>query len=184
MATHYELLGVEPGATLEEIQRAYRLLALRHHPDVAPQADPATMAAINSAWSVLGDPGRRSSYDAGLGRPEEPARAAPPPTTGWQPFEYDDDDDIDPEDLSDDPYSPVEHRPSDMLVMTPVLLIVGAVGLFFVSIMSGSTGLRTFSMLLVPVSALGFVMAPLFVMLRSKSRSVGEEPPLSSGSHE
>ena len=171
MATHYELLGVEPGAPLEEIQRAYRLLALRHHPDVAPDADPVTMAAINGAWSVLGDPGRRSTYDAALGRPEAPARPTPP-TTGWQPFEYDDDDvGDDPEDLSDDPYTPVERRPSDMLVMTPVLLIVGAVGLFFVSIMSGSSGLRTFSMLLVPVSGVGFVMAPLFVMLRSKSRT-------------
>ncbi len=183
MATHYQLLGVEPGAGLEEIQRAYRLLALRHHPDVAPDADPATMAAINSAWSVLSDAGRRSSYDADLGRPEAPARPTPPPTTGWQPFEYDDDD-IDPEDLSDDPYAPIEQRPSDMLVMTPVLLIVGAVGLFFVSIMSGSSGLRTFSMLLVPVSGVGFVMAPLFVMLRSKSRSVDGEPPLSAPSDE
>ena len=57
-----------------------------------------------------------------------------------------------------------------MLVMTPVLLVLGAVGLFFVSIMSGSSGLRTFSMLLVPVAGVGFVMAPLMVMLRSRNR--------------
>ncbi|MGI8807102.1 MAG: J domain-containing protein [Acidimicrobiales bacterium] len=171
MATYYDLLGVEPGASPEEIQRAYRLLALRHHPDVAPDADQATMAAINGAWSVLSDPARRRSYDEALGRPEAPARPAPPPgpESGWQPFEYDDDD-VDPEDLSDDPYSDVERRPSDMLVMTPVLLIVGAVGLFFLSIMSGSNGLRTFSMLLVPLAGIGFVLAPLIVMLRSRSR--------------
>jgi len=171
VATYYDLLGVEPGASLEEIQRAYRLLALRHHPDVAPDADQSTMAAINGAWSVLSDPGRRRAYDEGLGRPEAAARPAPPPRpeSGWRPFEYDDDD-VDPEDLSDDPYTDVERRPSDMLVMTPVLLILGAVALFFLSIMSGSNGLRTFSMLLVPLAGVGFVLAPLIVMLRSRSR--------------
>ena len=170
MATYYELLGVEPAASAEEIQRAYRLLARRHHPDVAPDADRATMAAINGAWAVLSDPVRRRNYDAGLGHPEAPPRPAPPPGSDWQPFEYDDDD-LDPEDLSDEPYSPAERRPSDHLVMTPVILILAAVGAFFLSIMSGSTGLRTFSILLVPVSGVGFVLAPLIVMLRSKSRS-------------
>jgi hypothetical protein len=170
VATHYEVLGVAADASAEEIQRAYRMLALHHHPDVAPDSDPAVMAAINGAWSVLGDPARRRVYDAALGQLEEPARPAPPADPGWQPLD-DDEDDIDPEDLSDDPYAPVERRPSDMLVMTPVLLLLGAVGLFVVSIMSGSNGLRTFSMLLVPVSGVGFVMAPLFVMLRSRSRS-------------
>lgn len=169
MATHYDLLGVAPDAAAEEIQRAYRLLALRHHPDVAPDADQAVMAAINGAWSVLSDPARRRTYDAALGQPEQPARPAPPPASGWRPL-FEDEDDVDPEDLSDDPYSPVERRPSDVLVMTPVLLAVGAIGLFFFSIMSGSTGLRTFSMLLVPLSGFGFVMAPLIVMLRSRSR--------------
>lgn len=170
MATYYDLLGVEPGATVEEIQRAYRLLALRHHPDVAPDADQSTMAAINNAWSVLSDPGRRRTYDEALGRPEAPARpAAPPrPESGWQPLEYD--DDVDPDDLSDDPYSEVQRRPSDMLVMTPVLLFVAAIGLFFLSIMAGSNGLRTFSVLLVPLAGVGFVLAPLIVMLRSRSR--------------
>lgn len=169
MATHYELLGVAPDATAEEIQRAYRLLALRHHPDIAPDADPATMAAINGAWAVLNDPRQRRVYDASLGRPAAPPRPAPPaPESGWVPLDPDDDE-MDPEDLSDEPYAPVERRPSDMLVMTPVLLALAAVGLFVMSIMSGSSGLRTFSILLVPVSGVGFVMAPLFVMLRSRS---------------
>jgi curved DNA-binding protein CbpA len=168
--THYELLGVDSDAGPEEIQRAYRLLALRHHPDVAPDADPATMAAINGAWAVLSDPARRRAYDAGLGRPEPPPTARPAPEAGWRPLD-DDDEDVDPEDLSDEPYAPAQRRPSDMLVMTPVLLVLGAVGLFFLSVMSGSSGLRTFSMVLVPVSGVGFVMAPLLVMLRSRSRS-------------
>jgi len=48
---------------------------------------------------------------------------------------------------------------------------VVAIPMFFFSIMSGSEALRTFAILLLPVAGLGFVMAPLFVMLRSKSRS-------------
>ncbi len=172
MGTHYDVLGVAPTADAEDIQRAYRLLALRHHPDVVPDADPATMAAINAAWSVLGDPARRRAYDFQLGRPEPRPQAppAPAPGTGWRPLD-DDEDDPDPEDLSDEPYAPVEPRPADLLVMTPVLLVLGAAGLFFFSVMSSSDGLRKFAMLLVPLAGIGFVMAPLFVMLRSRSRS-------------
>jgi curved DNA-binding protein CbpA len=170
VATHYEVLGVEPDAGFEEIQRAYRLLALRHHPDVAPDADPSTMAAINSAWSVLRDPVRRHNYDFELGRPQAPPRPAPPPPEDrWRPLD-DDEDDVDPETLSDEPYAPAQRRPSDMLVMTPVLMVLGAIGLFFLSVMTGAAALRTFSMVLVPVSGIGFVMAPLMVMLRSRNR--------------
>lgn len=170
MATHYEILGVEPDAGFEEIQRAYRLLALRHHPDVAPDTDPSTMAAINGAWAVLSDPVRRHNYDFELGRPEAPPRPAPPAAeSGWQPLD-DDDEDVDPQELSDEPYAPTARRPSDMLVMTPVLMAISAVGLFFLSVMSGSDALRTFSMVLVPVSGVAFVMAPLMVMLRSRNR--------------
>jgi curved DNA-binding protein CbpA len=172
VATHYEVLGVERDAGFEEIQRAYRLLALRHHPDVAPDADASTMAAINGAWAVLSDPVRRHNYDFALGHPEAPPRPAPAaPGPEWRPLDDDEDDDLDPEDLSDEPYAPTERRPSDLLVMTPVLTVLAAIALFVLSIMSGSTGLRTFSMLLVPLSGVGFVMAPLMVMLRSKGRS-------------
>lgn len=171
MATHYDVLGVAPGATVEEIQRAYRLLALRHHPDVAPDADQAAMAAINGAWEVLGDPARRRSYDASLAAvPGSEPPPPPQPASDWEPLDWDDDEDVSPEDLSDEPYATVGRKPSDMLVMTPVLLIVVAIPIFFFSIMSGSEMLRTFAILLVPVAGIGFVMAPLFVMLRSKSR--------------
>ncbi len=171
MTTHYERLGVRPTATADEIQRAYRLLALRHHPDVAPDADPVTMAAINAAWEVLGDPVRRQDYDRSLGTPAAPPRPTAPPPTDWRPLDWDDEDDLDPEDLDDRPYVEVERKPTDHLVMTPVLLLLAAVGMFFLSLMAGSAGLRTFSILLVPVAGVGFVLAPLFVMMRSKSRS-------------
>jgi len=170
VASHYDLLGVAPTAAVEEIQRAYRLLALRHHPDVAPEADPMAMAAINVAWEVLRDPARRHDYDRALGAPAPPPPRPTPPVSDWRPLD-DDEDDIDPEDLDDAPYVVVDHKPTDHLVMTPVLLLLAAVGLFFFSMMAGSTMLRTVAILLVPLSGVGFVMAPLFVMMRSKSRS-------------
>jgi hypothetical protein len=60
---HYETLGVRSDATAAEIREAYRALARRHHPDRGP-VDTGTMAAINEAYRVLGDPGRRAVYDA------------------------------------------------------------------------------------------------------------------------
>ena len=70
---HYQTLEVRRDASAEEIQRAYRNLALRYHPDRngAPDAA-ARMTAINEAWEVLGDGGRRREYDAVLTRPVLP----------------------------------------------------------------------------------------------------------------
>ncbi|HEX7277769.1 MAG TPA: DnaJ domain-containing protein, partial [Acidimicrobiales bacterium] len=73
MATHYELLGLPPDASQDEVRAAYRALARRHHPDTQYDVDAATadrsrqtMAALNAAWAVLGDPARRQAYDASL----------------------------------------------------------------------------------------------------------------------
>jgi curved DNA-binding protein CbpA len=70
---HYKTLEVRRDASAEEIQRAYRTLALRFHPDRngAPDAA-ARMTAINEAWEVLGDAERRREYDAVLTRPVLP----------------------------------------------------------------------------------------------------------------
>lgn len=70
VATYYEVLGVGPGATGEEVRRAYRERARIHHPDSAGGGDPAgrTMQDLNEAWRVLGDPDRRADYDRRLAR--------------------------------------------------------------------------------------------------------------------
>ncbi|MEU2555665.1 J domain-containing protein [Streptomyces sp. NPDC013313] len=60
----YEVLGVPRSADTDEIQRAYRKLARRYHPDV--NKDPAAeerFKEINEAFSVLSDPDQRARYD-------------------------------------------------------------------------------------------------------------------------
>jgi molecular chaperone DnaJ len=61
----YDILGVVPSATTEQIRFAYRNLARQVHPDVGSVAHNSmvTMAEINFAWSVLSDPVRRREYD-------------------------------------------------------------------------------------------------------------------------
>ena len=68
VGSHYRTLGVASDASFDEIRSAYRDLARRHHPDVVgagAAGEAATkMAAINRAWFVLSDPGRRAVYDS------------------------------------------------------------------------------------------------------------------------
>ena len=65
---YYEVLGVPRTATAEEIKRAYRQLARKHHPDLKPAAERAAAAErfkeINEANEVLSDPDKRAQYDA------------------------------------------------------------------------------------------------------------------------
>ena len=62
----YAVLGVARSATTAELRRAYRRLALAHHPDRAGAASAATFAAIADAYRVLSNPLARSTYDATL----------------------------------------------------------------------------------------------------------------------
>jgi molecular chaperone DnaJ len=60
----YVVLGVAPTATTAELRRAYRRLALQHHPDRAGPASAPTFARIAEAYGLLSDPGARAAYDA------------------------------------------------------------------------------------------------------------------------
>ena len=61
---HYKVLQVDSEADPEIVQAAFRRLAQKFHPDVAPGGDAARrMASINAAWEVLRDPERRGAYD-------------------------------------------------------------------------------------------------------------------------
>ena len=66
----YEVLGVSNDATPEDIKRAYRKLALEHHPDRVGSLPPeeresaaAAMASINDAYDVLSDESKKRQYD-------------------------------------------------------------------------------------------------------------------------
>lgn len=67
---HYRTLQVTRDADPEVIERAYKALSLKHHPDRVPASarGDATrrMQRINEAYRVLRDPALRRSYDASL----------------------------------------------------------------------------------------------------------------------
>ena len=62
----YAILGVARAATGAEIRRAYRKLALAHHPDRAGPASADAFARIAEAYHMLSDPTARTAYDAHL----------------------------------------------------------------------------------------------------------------------
>jgi DnaJ-class molecular chaperone len=67
MADLYQTLGVSKTATDEEIRKAYRKLAKKHHPDLNPGNAEAErkFKEISAANAILSDPEKRRAYDAG-----------------------------------------------------------------------------------------------------------------------
>lgn len=85
--THYETLGLAPGANQEAVKAAYRKLVLLHHPDrsKAPNATERFLA-IKEAYETLSHPDRRLIYDRQLQAARNPspgpgASTNPPPST-------------------------------------------------------------------------------------------------------
>lgn len=73
--SHYQTLGVSRLASAAEIKRAFHALARRTHPDVNPSPEAtAAFAAVQSAYEVLSDAGKRSAYDRALMAAEARAR--------------------------------------------------------------------------------------------------------------
>jgi molecular chaperone DnaJ len=78
---HYQTLQVIRNADTEVIERAYKALSMKYHPDRSPAEhrvqSTRKMQRINEAYRVLKDPETRRRYDATL---------PPPGASGWDQF--------------------------------------------------------------------------------------------------
>src|SRR3984957_3022777 len=62
---YYQSLGVERGASEDDIRKAYRKLARKHHPDLNPgdKASEDRFKKVQEAYDVLSDPKKKQMYD-------------------------------------------------------------------------------------------------------------------------
>jgi hypothetical protein len=71
----HAVLGLDPGASAEEVHRAYRALAKRFHPDRAGEGAGELMISINAAYDLL----RERLEEGHVAGPPSPNGAPPPP---------------------------------------------------------------------------------------------------------
>jgi len=85
---YYAILGVERGASDDDIRHAYRKLARKYHPDVSKEADAEQrMRDVNEAYQVLKDAEKRAAYDNLAAGVSAGGDFRPPP--GWDSgFEF------------------------------------------------------------------------------------------------
>ncbi|MBV8983144.1 MAG: J domain-containing protein [Acidimicrobiia bacterium] len=167
--THYEVLGVSTSANAEEIKRAYRRMARRHHPDVAG-SDDAVMQRLNQAWAVLGDPAQRLAYDRALGigssnTSYRSARPSPPPPPA--PIIVDEEGEAD---WGPEPEPPPATK-RDLLLFIPVALLglaaldVGLGGWFEEGAFLG------FGVVCFALALLAFALVPILTLRRQARRT-------------
>ena len=83
---YYAILGVERGAGADEIKKAYRKLAQKHHPDVSKEKGAEErFKDIAEAYQTLKDPEKRAAYDQ-LGSGFQPGQDFRPPPDWAQQF--------------------------------------------------------------------------------------------------
>jgi curved DNA-binding protein len=61
---YYDLMQISPSAEMQTIQRVYRMLAARYHPDNPETGDTDKFVLLKHAYDVLSDPERRAEYDS------------------------------------------------------------------------------------------------------------------------
>jgi curved DNA-binding protein len=85
---YYQTLGLDRGATADDIKKAYRKMVRKYHPDVSKHADAdAKTKEINEAYDVLGDAEKRAAYDA-LGRGHHAGEQFQPPPDWSEHFDF------------------------------------------------------------------------------------------------
>jgi curved DNA-binding protein len=86
---YYKTLGVKKDASQDEVQKAYRKLARKHHPDVNKDPEAETrFKEIGEAYEVLKDPDKRKKYDQ-FGSAWNTARQTGSPPPGWEGVQFD-----------------------------------------------------------------------------------------------
>ena len=109
MRNPYDILGVAPSASADEIRSAYRRLAKKNHPDVNPGKKNAAeeFAAISAAYALLSDTDKRARFDRG--EIDASGAEVQPQRTYWRDFSgggpapgsHGGDTGFDPEDLEE-----------------------------------------------------------------------------------
>src|ERR1700752_4878103 len=104
--TPYEVLGVKPDTSADEIRKVYRKLAKQFHPDLNPgkPAAEARFKSISAAYDLLSDPEKRARYDRGEvdeSGSRGPRYAYRPHAEGAQGWKYQPEGEMDIGDLED-----------------------------------------------------------------------------------
>jgi DnaJ-class molecular chaperone len=104
--TPYEVLGVKPTATADEIRKAYRKLAKQLHPDLNPGKPEAEerFKAVSAAYDLLSDVEKRARYDRGEideSGAERPRYSYRPHAEGAEGWRYQPEGEMDLSDLED-----------------------------------------------------------------------------------
>ncbi|MBV9825929.1 MAG: J domain-containing protein [Alphaproteobacteria bacterium] len=106
MTTPYEVLGVKPDASADDIRKAYRKLAKEFHPDLNPgkPAAEARFKEVSAAYDILSDAEKKARYDRGeideTGA-EKPRYSYRPHAEGAQGRKYQPQGEMDIDDLND-----------------------------------------------------------------------------------
>lgn len=82
-ASAYEVLGVTPQVSDDDLRRAYRLRLRQSHPDTG--GDAAVFVRVQRAWELVGTSAARAAYDRGRGTTSWAARPSTPGATGTRP---------------------------------------------------------------------------------------------------
>lgn len=86
---YYETLGVAKTASQDEIQKAYRKLARKYHPDISKEPDAEDrFKEVGEAYEVLKDPDKREKYDR-FGKQWKQAGQPGSPPPGWEGVQFD-----------------------------------------------------------------------------------------------
>lgn len=197
-ASHYELLGVAPGASAEEVRRAYRAQARRFHPDLQPAGNAPALAAaqrqmavLAEAYAVLANPEARQAYDRSIGRRPwsegtgtgdgdgdgldgSAPEGRPGAATHGHPSEGEDER-FDRLGLDDDD-AHCQNKPADLLMIIPVALAALTVVTFALGVMVQSHMLWAVAVAGALVSAVAFMAAPLVSMLRARTSAPAPVP--------